>query len=494
MSECANATGERVSSDGDARIRGWPAGTAAFVLLSLATVVVPLAGIVDVLGWSDVLYVGAVFALVLIVELAVLRVVLAIARSGTRQRSFARAWLALAFAVNAASFVAPLLNASIPTLLLIIPCAGVISWYFFGRAATRRALAAFAVLYVAIAVGHAAYSPAASSPDDRGGATPVATQGEMRSIFVFGFDALVSGRGLVTLFGVHEHPTREVLDALGFAVHDTYSPGDHTLATYGRMFMLAEPFNHTIARTFFNGVRPVPLYERLRRDGARVQFLYATEYFGVDAHRLDYFYPDRATPFICEFVDVRYGLFACRLWFRKSVERFLGIRLVARYADLAQDDDVEFERILQRYAAAAASGETWFSFAHLWFPGHTALDYRFDDAEAAQRYRSRYLQQLDTVSRYTRRLVQAIRERDPRAVIVILGDHGAGLTRGGRVGSTFDGALLDNDVIELDRRGVLLGVYPRDFCAERIARLPDTAALFAVILDCAEAARRDSSN
>jgi hypothetical protein len=465
---------------------GFPDGTAAFVALSLAAAVVPLAEIFQVLGRSDVLYVAAVLAFLLAVELVALRVLLAWVVPARADAWFGRAWLTLALIVNVASFLAPLLNARVFVLVLVPLIAGQVFWLLVPLAAARRGLVLFAGLFMLISIGKAGWSTAtepAYATQQRASA-PSADRPPARSVYAFGFDALASSRGLATLFGVREHPTRAVLESLGFRAYDTFSAGEHTLSTFGRMFMLGDEFNHTIARTFFNGMRPVPLYDRLRAMGLRIQFLYATEYFGVDAHRIDYFYPNRATPYICEFVDVRYALFACRPWFRAAMERWLGIRLIARAIYAKRDDDVEFERIRARFAKAASDDARWFSFAHLWFPGHTALDYRFDDAVAADRYRARYLEQLEQVAIYARQLVASIRERDPNAVIVIFGDHGPGLTRGASVGDRFDGKPLTADVIELDRRGILLGIHPRDFCIERIGRMADSAPLLRAVLEC----------
>ena len=92
------------------------------------------------------------------------------------------------------------------------------------------------------------------------------------------------------------------------------------------------------------------------------------------------------------------------------------------------------------------------------------------------------------MSLYARRLVESIRSRDRDPVIVIFGDHGPWLTRGARPGDVFDGKPLTDATIDLDRRGILLGVYPRDFCVDAITRLPDSARLFSVMLDCLERA------
>ena len=470
-----------------ARAAGRPGAITAFLVLSLAAVALPLTEMGEAIGLSNVLFAFSVFAVIVAAELFVIHLA-ALALASTRIAGLAtRTLITLALTLNVGAFFASLVNGRIPLILAALAALAVAFWLLVPHAAARRGLVAFGVLLMAMSLSRAIYSALA---DRMQGVADqqVAAKGArpVRNVYVLCFDALTSRAALAVFYGGAEHPVATRLEELGFRVMDAISPADDTLRTWGSMLSLGQPFNHLVSRTFFNGLRPVPLYQRLRQEGYRIQFVYATEFFGIDAKRLDYFYPDTSSPFICEFVDPRYGLFACREWFRTRLEKWTGLRVVARIENERRSDPREFDRIVARFDHAAASQDRWFSMAHLWFPGHSSLSLRHDDLTDIAAFRNAYLASLPTVAGYVARLVADIRARDKDPVIVIFGDHGTFVARDATPGTVFYGRPLTGNDILLDTRGALLAIYPRSFCVDPIAR-DDPAMLFADILDCLKA-------
>lgn len=467
-----------------------PPETAAFVALSLAAAIVPLAESSEAIGASDVGLVAAVLAVVLGIEVLVVWAATLFAARYRRARALPRLLLASALFLNVGSFLAPLVNVALTYILVGLAVLAVAFQALATWGAARRAMVVFAVILAAISLGKAGYRQLVARPEAPVDApSKTARAKPLHNVYVLGFDALGSVEGLRQFFGASSHPTAELLEGLGFRIWNLPSAGDDTLRTYGRMMSFGQDFNHLVARTFFNGLRPVPLYQRLRHDGFRIQFIYATEYFGIDAGRLDYFYPDLSSPLLCEFVDRRYGVFACREWFRALLERWFAIKVVARVG-AEHEYEAEFERIRARFLAAAKEApERWFSVAHFWFPGHSALTLSYDDAEAVEAYRRSYVAMLPQVDAYVRRIVDDIRRNDPAPVIVIFGDHGALVTRGARAGAAFRGSTLTDADLLLDRRGALLAIYPASFCSAPLSRRNDASMVLLDILDCLSAER-----
>jgi hypothetical protein len=79
-------------------------------------------------------------------------------------------------------------------------------------------------------------------------------------------------------------------------------------------------------------------------------------------------------------------------------------------------------------------------------------------------------------------LVSTILAEDPGAVIILFGDHGAASTRHADIDDP-PPALTAAQILE-DRHGVMLAVYPRDFCTNRIFEGSTTLKLVDSIIRC----------
>jgi hypothetical protein len=80
------------------------------------------------------------------------------------------------------------------------------------------------------------------------------------------------------------------------------------------------------------------------------------------------------------------------------------------------------------------------------------------------------------------RIVETIIREDPDAVIVLFGDHGTGLTRDAELDDPND-PFGASRILE-DRFGVMVAVYPQDFCTNRIFEGSTTSHLVENVVKC----------
>ena len=121
-----------------------------------------------------------------------------------------------------------------------------------------------------------------------------------------------------------------------------------------------------------------------------------------------------------------------------------------------ESNDFIFSRFLERITSVDAGGNR-FTMAHLYIPGHTDSSYRHGDAAAFERYRARYLRDIETAAEYLDRIVRHV-EEDPDAILLLYSDHGMLLSQG----MEFED---DPEFFVQDRYGVLGGVFPPEACA-----------------------------
>lgn len=461
-------------------------GLAPFLALSAASVVVPLAEAWVGLGVADVAYVAVIFGSLLAGELLFFRAIGALLRPFRWKVPASHLVLSLFLSINTAYFFMITVNAQRSFLNASLGALAIIFLASLYVAKVRRFLVAFSMVFAAMSVGKAACLATLPAASLRTGShvegRPLSTG---RKVYVISFDTMTSRAALREIYGIYEHPHVTVLERSGFRVTDTISAGTDTHTTLGKMFALGGEFQVRIARTFFNGVRMVPLYERLRREGYRIQFIFANTYFGVAAGQLDYFYPGVDSASVCEFVDQKYGVFACHPAFRRFVQAHTGLKVLGGGFGGERERAAEFNRIIERYRTVAVEREKWFSFAHFYFPAHAGFHY--SESALHRSFMDEMRGKLPELAGYLWKIIAEIKSADPDPVIIIFGDHGGWMTRGANAGDTMGERVLTPDLLELDRRGALLAVYPKTFCAEAMGDRPDTSILFTDVLDCLRA-------
>lgn len=305
-----------------------------------------------------------------------------------------------------------------------------------------------------------------------------------RSIYFISFDALVSRAALTELYQTNEKSHIDFLESNNFSVYDILSPGVDTTNSFVEWFSFGLLHGLRNPKDYFNGMTQNPLLTHLKSRGFRQQFITPSNYFGVDMGLTDSFYPKNYSISICEFMNARYAFGFCNgVVYKKLLEPIL----------LRQDKQIfestyklaGYEIIAKNLAFAEyQDASKWFSISYISFPGHSSM-YFADDVKSIENYRIGYVEKLPELKNQFQAMFQVIKDRDPEAVIVFVGDHGGYLT--GRW------ELFDKDapeggserLFDLDRRSVLMGIYPSSFCEKEIKEIKETSLLMKRLADCA---------
>jgi hypothetical protein len=187
---------------------------------------------------------------------------------------------------------------------------------------------------------------------------------------------------------------------------------------------------------------------------------------------MDYSYPNSAY-FHCGFVPAGFFYGLCVHPMRIRINRYIfGTPYV-----------FDLSRLEDRIRIASRSPEPWLTVYHHPFPFHTRMAHRYSDEEDVERFRGRVNREMPRILQAgMQRIVQTILREDPEAVIILFGDHGTGLTRNAELDDP-DDPFTPAQVLE-DRFGVMIAVYPRDFCTNRIFEGSTTTALIESVVRC----------
>ena len=121
------------------------------------------------------------------------------------------------------------------------------------------------------------------------------------------------------------------------------------------------------------------------------------------------------------------GLFFCSVLINGSLVMSVGGVEFDRKVELKPFRDI----VLQAAMDVPRSAQPTILFAYVYDPiGHTYEDFDFSSAKQLNIYREQFLAQSIVASEVIERNVKSIRSGDPKAIIMIFGDHGAGLSRG----------------------------------------------------------------
>ena len=446
-----------------------------FVLFSVAIFAFLFGSEADEIYPASLAILTLALALILIVQVGVLALVHRVFQAFGRERAgvFVCKLLASAFlAANAyhTAFMAFAAQQEVQVAVSVI-LGGLLLLILF-RPRWHNFLRFTLTGYVVLSLGLYAYTRTAMwlAPDP--GKSPV-TLTSTRNVYLLGAESLPSAKAYRELYGVEELPHEDWLRANGFRVLDhAYSADDTTLKNYSRMFEFGREItgDDVTRRSVFRTRNATAA--TFAKAGYRMQAIYENTYFGWDEALLDYAFP-RSAFYACASVPENFFYFLCR----DQVVRAINRRVFGASQELTP------QLVTDRIQAAAASGEPWFTFYHHPFPFHSDNNHSYEDAEAVAAFRERVrhaVPRIGTESLET--TVGTILREDPDAVIVAMGDHGAAMTRGARLDEGNE-VFTKAQVIE-DRYGVMVAVYPKDFCANRIIEGSTTLFLMENVMRC----------
>lgn len=296
-----------------------------------------------------------------------------------------------------------------------------------------------------------------------------------RSVYIIGIDSMVSKQALKLIFNQDQSVAYNWLEKNGFDLYDKQSPGDQTLTTFGAMMLQSSAAHPRTVRKLFNGQESNKLYEQLSALKFKRQFFYKDDYFGTDAGKIENFIPKKQSLNFCYYADDRWGFYFCRAYKYLIKDDNSNMSAGIEYLTNFYISNVKIEK-----------NQKWFSIHHIWFPGHTVGKYDGKNPQEREAFIKYYISSQNGLMELFANLSSYILEKDENAVIVFFGDHGAYLLKGIPIG----GRLSQNknvtaEDIELDARGVLIAVYPQNFCKEPLEKMQQTELFFKNIAECA---------
>ncbi len=195
----------------------------------------------------------------------------------------------------------------------------------------------------------------------------------------------------------------------------------------------------------FSGQNPSPLLEILHKNGYETTFIYVDSYFGRQKGSYIDNYITFSDNTVCNLLDAGIRDISfwgyCRFLVGSGVDWNTGLTLSA-----------------EQVTKASAEDGLQFVMLHLPVPNHTDRSFRYDDAEAFERFRARYVERSQMAAGYLELIIRHLEENDPDAILLVYGDHGPFVS----YGVEFEDSP---EFVVQDHYGVLGGVYPRDTCA-----------------------------
>jgi hypothetical protein len=296
-------------------------------------------------------------------------------------------------------------------------------------------------------------------------------------VYLIGFDALLSKAAFNRLLGLPGEPVwNDTLNSLGFnVVADAIAAGNATRPSFHNLLNLGTGINVEDPGKFFTRVEMNPAYKAFDDAGYQVQFLSGTSYFGTGIGKtIEHFYPTELSGF-CNFIPQSFGILMCRKPVRKFVRKLMG--------ESIDQSDLE-SHFLERIEVNQKQSN-WVTFAYILSPGHTPAygEYRHDNLEARKKYTSVFQIKSTETSSHITKIVSSILYRQPKAIIIVFGDHGAWITRGAEDGKS---PYTQKD-IELDQFGITFASYPSEFCSEHFVQGYRAERLVPDLLECLKA-------
>ncbi|HEY1395730.1 hypothetical protein [Roseateles sp.] len=370
--------------------------------------------------------------------------------------------------------------------LATLPVVLVIGWIAMWDRQAFRAVVAGLAAAIAVALAQNAL-PSRTQPSSQAAApaTPIApSAGQEPNIYLLMFDAMSSSSHYRESFGVAP-PWQEALKVKGFRElpgamsSRPYSMQSVIDVLQGRPMPWSEfgttPDGETLGLTIDSRSAAI---DRAHAAGYRVAFLYQNNYFGRlhPLRHLDAYLPERSVG-VCSLAPNRVGFHLCRgtdVW----VERLFG------ETNEVEAHHLETRRFIER---VIDERRPWITWSYIAVPEHTSLTYReyseADRAEFQEEHRVNSARALAIMEDY----LQLIRERDPRAVVVVFGDHGLIQSRGWDSDAKVHD-LFSADQKTKDERSIGLFVSPAGFCDSRLRDDYSLEHLLTDLIACARPA------
>jgi len=446
----------------------------ALFCFSLAAAAWPIGASAEEISPAEIGVLAAAFSMVLAVQAGALWIA----------NRFASRWLVdgllvLFIASNAYHFAFLTLEAKTAIRASLALAVGLGAGALLRAGMSRAAILLFTLVFTVMSAGQYALGRAGMSDGARlpkaASAPGALTLESDRNVYLISTESLHSPYAFRRLYGIDDAPHVAYLKAEGFRVLDrAYSIDTSTRRTYQRIMEYSKPLtgSRELSHAFKHGNATFASFQNA---GYRVQFIYISNYMNLNQALVDHAYPEIGF-YICDNLRPNFFYFICRK----------PVRALVNSAVFGVEGEVpvakEIAHLKERIGIAAADAGPWLTISHVAFPAHTPHHLKYDDPAQIEEFRATTRGRMPKIADHYRQIVADIKEKDPGAVIVTFGDHGMWLTRGMHSAKP-NASFTTEDYIE-DRYGVMVGVYPADFCRNRIFEGSSTGMLVKSVIEC----------
>lgn len=358
----------------------------------------------------------------------------------------------------------------IATLKAAVPSTGTLVAIYFALAtafagAFRRGAQRFLNSFLALLVAVASFTwmlGATSAPPQMIGSRldfEAAKFGTKPNIYLFIYDAYGSEDVYKKIFKFDNSRHYRELESRGFKVLHTFSNYGSTWPTTLGTFLGQHHYYETATgnadsqagRPIMAGLIHNPVLYTLRNNGYRLQYVHGIDFLVNEPGVVEFVYPQGT------------ALSALRAFGNPTLSSIGGRK---RRVTLDTQAAVLTER-LQRPPEQTQS--SWFTFAHVNIPAHGPSGPHWRQLGwFEQVFRDRTTQ----ANKHMLQTIEAIKSKDPKAIIVIFGDHGAwryGMIWGsGDPNEAFRSEGVPTEIVTLDRAGIMIAIHSAGLCDDYV--------------------------
>jgi hypothetical protein len=284
---------------------------------------------------------------------------------------------------------------------------------------------------------------------------------ERPNIYLFIYDAYGSRDVYEKVFNFDNSAHYRALEERRFRIVHTFSNYYATWPTTLGVFIGAHHYyrmsqgvdDTKLGRSIMAGLARNPVLETLRGNGYRVQYVHGSDYFVNEQGTLDFLFPQ----------EPLYG--ALRVYGSPLFNRIVGRSRQSRSLD-------EQKSVLLSRANGepGPDGGPWFTFAHVVLPSHGPTDKSWLQLKDFERI---YVARTVRANAHSLEMIDRIRAKDPNAIIVIFGDHGAKRYRkvwllDADPNRAFERAGVSPETIALDLFGAMIAIRSNGRCDDYI--------------------------
>lgn len=205
---------------------------------------------------------------------------------------------------------------------------------------------------------------------------------------------------------------------------------------------------------YFPGRRPSPLFEIFKENGYRVVVSYEREYFGPKGAYIDEFLIPGKNEGQCVFVLP---------WHYFQSAGFCHIRRLFAGPEAPQNFSAHLRMLLPVLRRQTQAAQPTLNFIYINSPGHTELNYHYTNPQQQRQFREQIIGRSKQTARYMKSIVDAVRGQDPEAIVLLVADHGAAMSRAMNRYDMADAAK--RRFYFLDIHATTMAMYPATACA-----------------------------